>query len=563
YGGRLASVIDVRMKEGNRKRWAGSGGIGLLASRLTLEGPLDKAGKGSILLSGRRTYFDLLLGLVDGPAEKRILNFHDASVKLNYELGDKDRIYVSAYTGRDNFGSEFDFSGEGTTRDAFNWGNRTLTARWNRQLGNRAFLNVTAIGADFDFEVENEEIVRDTLYALRYRSKIDNVGLSADVDWFLSPQHSVRMGGGALRHNFDLGTLARQQAEEPFQQADQAVTATEYHVYLEDEFTPSPRLRINAGLRATLFQPTDGTETFSSLEPRLNVSYRPGVATTFKAAAGFARQYLHLLSNSGPGLPTSLWVPATERTPPQSGWQFALGAAYQPTDSKWSSSLEFYYRTIDNLIGYDNGATFLLLDVFDSPDNVQRLDILDNVTTGDGRAYGTELAVHYRTSTLTVNLAYTLARVDHRLWNVNDFAYFPANQDRRHDLNLNGSWRFHPRLTLGFAWMYGSGVPTTLPIGIFNSPTLPGSTNSLNQLNIYAGRNGYRMPAVHRLDLSLRWRRSPRWGEAFWEIGVYNAYARANPFFLRTGRGGAGGQRTVFQTALFPIVPSVAYSFKF
>ena len=561
YGGRVASVIDVRMKEGNRKKWSGAGGVGLLTSRLTLEGPLNKSGKASILLSGRRTYLDLLLGLVTSPEEKNILHFGDFNAKVNLELSDKDRIYVSAYTGRDNFGSEFISAGR-ETRDAFNWGNRTLTARYNRRIGQRAFLNLTAIRSGFDFRVENEETIRDTTFALQYTSEINDLGLQADIDWFLNDRHTLRLGAGGIRHAFDLGTVARQATGEAALKGEEQTLAGAYHLYLEDEYTPNARLRVNGGLRLTRFAPTPGSKRYHSLEPRLNVSYAISPAVSLKGGINYSQQNLHQLSNSGPGLPTSLWIPASERIAPQRGWQYAGGAVIQPVNSRWAFNTEIYYRNIRDLIGYDNGATFLLLDAFNDPAGIDRIDILDNVTTGDGRAYGAELSAQYRGPKLDANLAYTLSRVDHRLRNVNEFTYFPANQDRRHDLSVNGSWRFHRRLTLSFAWAYGSGVPVTLPRGVINNPTLPGSNNANRNLPIYGSRNGARVRPVHRLDLGLRWRRTPRWGEAHWEFGLYNAYARANPFFVQT-LDNDRGEEAIFQTALFPLVPSLGYSFKF
>jgi len=562
YGGRVASVVDVRMKEGNRKKWSGSGGIGLLTSRLTLEGPLSKDGKASVLISGRRTYLDLLLGLVTPASEKNILNFGDLNAKVNYEISDKDRVYLSAYTGRDNFGSEFTSSNGNKDRDAFNWGNRTLTARYNRKLGARAFLNVTAIGAGFDFKVENEETIRDTTYSLTYTSVINDLGLNADLDWFLSDQHTLRLGTGVTRHTFDLGTVARQVSGREGAASQSNTVANEYHLYAEDEFTPTARLTINGGLRLTRFQSVDSTQSYGSVEPRLNVSYTATPTVTLKGGVSFTQQYLHLLSNSGPGLPTSLWVPASTGIPPQRGWQYAAGVTVRPSGSRLAFNGEAYYRTIENIIGYSNGATFLLLDAFNSPEGINRIDVLDNITGGDGRAYGLEISGQYRSKKLDANLAYTLARVDHRLNGVNDFNYFPANQDRRHDLNLNGTWRFHRRLTLSFAWMYGSGVPVTLPSGLARFPNLPGDNSSDRELSLYNNRNNARLRAVHRLDLGLRWQRSPRWGEAHWELGIYNAYARANPFFISMSSN-ERGEEAIFQTALLPLVPSLSYAFKF
>ena len=560
YGGRVASVVDVRMKEGNREKFSGSGGIGLVSSRLTLETPF--AGKkGSILVSGRRTYFDLVLGLLTPPGEKNQLYFYDGSAKVNYQLGKKDRIFVSAYTGRDNFGSVIENNGR-STRDAFNWGNRTFTARWNHQLGQRAFLNVTGIAAGFDFRVQNQEIARDSLFSLEYVSGINDLGVRADLDWYLSPAHSVRVGVEATRHDFNLATVARSNVELGEQSSrGNGIVADELAAYVEDEFVVSPKLTLNYGLRLATFRPDTGA-TYGGLEPRLALSYQLSPTATLKAGYAFTRQYLHLLSNSGPGLPTSLWVPAGGPIGPQRGHQYSAGVGYQPAAGRWDFNAEVYYRDIAGLIGYKNGATFLLLDLLDGADRVDRVDILDQVTTGDGRAYGLELAANYRSPKLTTNVAYTLARVESRLAGVNDFNYFAANQDRRHDLSVNGNWRFHPKLSLSYNFSFGSGVPTTLPRSWYAIPELPGTQGSNFAVNEYTERNGYRMRATHRLDLGLRWKRAPRWGEAFWELGVYNVYARANPFFLTTFATSSSPGKLV-QQALFPAIPSISYQFKF
>jgi outer membrane receptor for ferrienterochelin and colicin len=561
FGGRVGSVLDVRMREGSRTKWQGSGGIGVLTSRLTLEGPVGKSKNIGVLISGRRTYLDLLFNLISGPAEKNILNFSDFNAKVNVRLGKRDHFYLSTYTGRDNYGSATTRNGK-TNKDAFNWGNRTLTARWNHKVGERAFLNLTGIVSGFDFRVRNEETVRDTVYALAYQSRINDLGLKADLDWYFSRRHSARFGLAAYRHTFDLGTVARTTAEEADQVSGQKTNTTELAMYAEDEFTPGERWNVRYGLRFTTFRPDDGSEAFTSLEPRLNVGYRINSRTSLKLSYGYASQFLHLLSNSGPGLPTSLWVPATKDIAPQRGGQFALGINSVSHNDYWRYEANVYYRRTKQLIGYDNGATFLLLDVLNSPTGLDRLDILDNITDGDGRAYGFELAVNYQKNRLAVNFAYTLARAEQRLRGVDDFTYFPANHDRRHDLNINGSYELGSSLTLSWAWTFGSGVPITLPLGTYTSPDLPGTRSTLFELDVFASRNNSRMPAIHRLDLGLRWRRTPRWGEAFWEFGLYNAYARANPFFLEV-RTNEAGERAVYQQAVFPAVPSISYSFKF
>ncbi|CAH0999489.1 hypothetical protein LEM8419_00789 [Neolewinella maritima] len=560
YGGRTAAVVDVRMKEGNRSERHGSGGIGLLTSRLTLEGPLGKGKRASFLVSGRRTYADLLLGLVTPKGEKRTLHFYDGSFKLNYALPRGDRFYLSGYTGRDAFGSAYTRPG-GTERDGFDWGNRTLTARYNRVVGERAFLNITALYTKFDFTVTNEQIVRDTLYGLEYFSGIQDAGITLDLDLYLGAGHTLRFGAVAVRHDFTLAALSRRELGADESVATQRVRAPEYALYAEDEWQLSDRVEINYGLRLSLFAPVSGP-IYAGVGPRLSFRYRYSPA--LHLTLGYARttQYLHLLSNSGPGLPTSLWVPASNRMPPQRGQQWSAGTIYQRPASPWTFAAGLYYRRMRDLLGYRNGATFLLLDVFDQPERSGRTDLIDNVTTGSGRAYGSEWSGNYQSDRLRLNLAYTLAWVSHRLAGVNAEKYFAANQDRRHDFTLSGSWQWRPDLLLTAAWSYGSGVPTTVPNSIYSAPVLPGFTNTRIDLDHHTERNGYRIPAVHRLDLALQWKRHPRWGEAYWELGCYNAYARANPFFVET-RYRQDRRRVLTKTALFPLIPSVAYNFSF
>ncbi|MGB3546666.1 MAG: TonB-dependent receptor [Saprospiraceae bacterium] len=563
YGGRTASVVDVRMREGSREGFHGSGGIGLLAGRLTLEAPLFKDKRASILLSGRRTFADLLLRPLQGSENQTSLYFYDGSAKFNYDLNAKNRLYVSAYAGRDEFSNTNTSFGGAEETDGFNWGNRTLTARWNRVLGARAFLNVTAIYSDFDFTIENQEYARDSSYVLRYVSGIQDVGLRAAIDWHPLPAHTIRVGLEATRHEFTTSALALRgnSVDSSGIKPPAAVTAPEFGLYLEDEFTPSSRLTINYGLRGAAFLP-DSADAYLSLEPRLSVQYQLRTNTALRAGYAFNRQYLHLLSNSGPGLPTDLWVAASRRIPPQSSRQFSLGLAQDWPESGWSVGTEVYYRRLQNVIGYRNGASFLLLDLAEDNPRTQEVDVADNVTTGDGRAYGLEVLVDYRRNRLKTRLAYTLARVEHRLADINNSTYFPANQDRRHDINLSGTYQLRRNLLLSLAWTYGSGVPTTLPLGIYQYSASPGYQFIGNTAYQYSDRNAFRLPALHRLDLALQWKRTPRWGEAYWEFGVYNAYARANTFYLRSERDRAQG-RTIRQVSLFPVVPSLSYNFNF
>ncbi|WP_116105611.1 TonB-dependent receptor [Lewinella sp. IMCC34191] len=558
FGGRVSSVVDLRMKEGNRKDWHGRGGIGLLSSRLTLEGPIGKREKVSVLLSGRRTYLDLLYNVLSGERDK--LYFYDGNFKVNYHLDDRQQLFVSGYLGQDRFSFVDEYGGVEQT-DGFDWGNQTLTVRYNRQLGQRAFLNLTALRTGFDFRVINEESAADRFYRVEYRSGIRDLGLQADLDYFLSNRHTLRAGLAATDHDFTLTTSA-ERLDVPAGRADGAdtVRALELTVYLEDEFTVSPRLTANYGLRFTRFTPRTG-RSYAAPEPRLSLTYRLDDAWTATAGYAYTRQYLHLLSNSGPSLPTSLWVPASEEVRPQSGQLLSLGAAWSPPVGSWSFTGAVFYRRFSDIIGYANGASFFLLDALNTPGQADRIDVVDNLTTGTARAAGLEMGGTYTGSRLTASLAYTLSHVEEQLSGVNDGEYYPAAQDRRHDLTLSARFDLRPNLLLSANWTYRSGVPTTVPISQYGYNRLPGFGSGSARLSDFEERNNYRMAAVHRLDLALRWMRSPRWGKVVWELGVYNAYSRANPFCVSTWRN--GGSNRLVQHALFPVVPSLSFNFEF
>ena len=560
FGGRVSSVVDLRMKEGNRKAWHGRGGIGLLSSRLTLEGPIGKSEKVSVLLSGRRTYLDAIYNVLSGDDDK--LYFYDGNFKINYHLDDRQQLFVSGYVGQDRFAFVDDFGGV-TQRDGFDWGNRTFTVRYNWQLGTRAFLNVTGIRSAFDFTVANEEEARDRFYRVEYRSGIRDLGLQADVDYFLSNRHTLRAGLSATDHDFTLITSA-ERTDGDTGRADGAdtVRALELTAYLEDEFTVSSRLTANYGLRFTRFTLWTG-RSYAAAEPRLSLTYRLNEAWTATAGYAYTRQYLHLLSNSGPTLPTSLWVPASEDVRPQSGQLLSLGAAWSPVASAWSLTGAVFYRRFRDIVGYTNGASFFLLDALNTPGQANRIDVVDNLTTGRARANGLELGGTYTGSRLRATLAYTLSHVQEQLDGVNEGDFYSAAQDRRHDLTLTARYDLRPNLLLSANWTYGSGVPTSIPITRYALSTgaLPGFANGINLKADYRERNNYRMAAVHRLDVALRWLRSPKWGKVVWELGLYNAYSRANPFYVSTVRGRDGFQ--LVQRTLFPIVPSLSFNFEF
>lgn len=560
FGGRLASVLDLRMKEGNRKKFSGQGGIGLLAGRLTLEGPLGKKEKFSYLLSGRRSYADAVLGLLSSSDEKNIIAFHDANAKFSFRPNDKHDFFLSSYVGRDRFAFANQF-GDQRLEDGFNWGNTTLTARWNYRLGDRAFLKTTLLRSAFDFRQYTEEIQNELRFNNQAENRITNLGGKIDLDLAAGDHHQIKTGVAFTRHQFSSAILTLQEIDlDSFDLVSPTTNATEMAVYVEDRWELTPRLTASLGLRWNGFE--SGQRFYQNLEPRLFAQYqlRPDVALR----GGYIRsnQYLHLLSNSGVGLPTDLWVGSDDDIAPQQAWQVTAGVVKDWVDQGISVTVEGFYKESDRIIGYREGASFLVLDFGSNGDRIAPPDPKQNITTGSGRAYGAEFLLEYERKRFSGFLGYTYLKVEQQLAGVNNNEYFPANQDRRHDLNFALTYDWTKRLQLSLNWSYGSGVPTTLPIGRYAATDLPGFTTITRDVVLNGERNSSRLPSVHRLDLALRWYRSPRWGKAHWEFGLYNAYNRANPFYLRSVPAGGNRNRLV-QVSLFPVIPSVSYNFSF
>lgn len=572
YGGRLSSVIDITMKEGNNQKFSGEGSIGLISSKLTLEGPLGKNKKTSFIVSGRRTYIDLLTRPIiraqtDGD-ETAGYYFYDFNAKINHKITENDRLYLSFYNGKDvGFGrSEYEYSDpiedyESQSKDKFGlgWGNTIGALRWNHIFGPKLFANLTGTYSKYKFRIfsEYEDITRSAGKTERvhelieYYSGVDDLALKLDLDYLPSPDHNFKFGVSATHHEFNPGIFGFDTNAEGNQDTtigSQQTRSVEFYSYIEDDFNLTPSLRANAGVHYSAFLVND--RFYNSLQPRISMRYLLSSNLSLKASYATMTQYIHLLTNGGLGLPTDLWVPATDRIRPQSSWQTALGLA--KTLKGYEISAEFYYKEMRDLIEYEEGATFFNLGT----------DWQDKVTTGDGTSYGAEVLVQKKTGKFSGWVGYTLSWTYRQFPELNFGERFPYKYDRRHDVSVVGIYEFSKNFSMSATWVYGTGSAVTIPLSTYAPSRVDQNFWYDNDIEYYGGRNAFRMKAYHRLDLGLTWTKEKRWGESSWSVGAYNAYNRKNPFFIDEGYDNAGNKH-FYQYSLFPVIPYVRYSFKF
>ncbi len=570
YGGRLSSVVDIRMKEGNLKEWHGSGAIGNVSSKLTIEGPIlkDKTG---ILLSARRTYIDLLARPIIDLATPGDVTagyfFHDVNAKIHHQLGDNDKLFLSLYTGRDKAYSKYsdqwvydNIIHEDKSEDELYWGNLTTSLRWNHVFGPHVFANTTLIYSNYKFSVGTayESIENDKLaesYEMNFISGIEDVGAHIDFDMNWFQNHSMKSGVNYLYHTFKPGVSAYSmkddEAEINQSIGNNPVYAHEYAVYFEDNWKMSSRWLTNIGLHYSGIGLNKGF--YHALQPRISTRFLINEKLSVKAAYARMQQYLHLLTNSTIGLPTDLWMPCTDSIPPQLADQVALGISWNINDM-YDLSIEGFYKEMDNLISYKEGASF-----FDVSNNWQsKLEI------GTGQAYGVELLLRKNYGRFSGWLGYTMSWSWRQFDNLNFGEKFPYKYDRRHDLSIALTYKYKENIDFGMTWVYGTGNAITLALARYQSFTGMNEQDYYYPIDIeyYDSKNAYRMPAYHRLDLSANFHKEKKWGERTWSVGLYNAYNRQNPFYLYFGTDW-NGNRQLKQLSLFPTIPFVRYSFNF
>ena len=580
YGGRLSSVVEINMKEGNDKSFRGEGSIGLVASRLTLEGPIVRE-RASFIVSARRTYIDILARPIiksalaaDGASGVLGYFFDDINAKVNYRVSDKDRLYLSFYTGRDKF--YFDITERWGNQDNntsrfkndLGWGNLTSALRWNRVLGPRLFANTTLTYSRFNFgtgALSQDRSVgpppTESFFDLNYLSGIKDWAAKVDFDFMPDPAHTLKFGASAIYHAFNPGrfrtSFKDEEATKPtvFNIDQPEVDAGEYALYIEDDWKITDRLRINAGLHVAGFSVRG--KAYFSLQPRLNARYLLSGSWALKGAFSTMQQNIHLLTNETIGLPFDLWLPSTARIKPQQSWQAALGIA-KTLKQDYELSVEAYYKNMRNVITFRDGASLFQFSNWEG-----------RIEQGRGEAYGAEFFVQKKTGRFTGWIGYTLSWAWRQFGEANLGQRYPYRYDRRHDFEILGSWQVNDRISLSATWVFATGNAVTLPPAkILNSDT----HNGFSYVSTVGGkRNNFRMAPYHRLDFSADFSKKKKRHTRTWSFGAYNAYSRANPFFLYLsqeygqlpdGSYGRTGDR-LRQTSLFPIIPYAAYSFKF
>jgi hypothetical protein len=581
FGGRLSSVLDIQMKDGNKEKLAGEAGIGIISSRLTLEGPIIK-NKASFLVSGRRTYIDALIAPFMPKDERGGYFFYDLNTKLNFDINPNNRIFVSSYMGRDKFFFRYgykDIMFSEESEGGLFWQNATATVRWNHIFNDRIFANASFIFSDYTLQIYNEERYkyipdnRSNFYQLKYNSGIKDFGFKYDASWHPITNHLIRFGVSTVRHKFTPSAVVFQDDDAfKYERNAEIHYSLESGIYAEDEMSFGNRLKINPGIRFSHFYADN--KYYSALEPRFSSNYilTPGIS--WKASWASMNQYVHLLSSTGIGLPTDLWVPSTSQIKPQKSKQVATGFAFDRLNKNLEFSIEGYYKKSDNIIAYKEGASFLH---FDDPQNASTFSWQDNITDGQAWAYGVEFLLQRKSGKLSGWVGYTLSWIEHQFDELNFKEKFFAKYDRRHDLSIVGIYEYSPKTTVSATWIYASGNNFDLGTGRFPVVEHP-ITGSYEHYwfpvaNVYDKKNSFRASSYQRLDIGIQFHKDLKYfGQPVkrtLEIGAYNAYSRKNPFFYfwmaeveYLGDTYIEKQK-LMQVSIFPMIPSISYNFKF
>ena len=557
YGGRLSSVLDIRMNDGNKKEYTAEGGIGLISSRLKIEGPILKD-KSSFMISGIRTYADAFLALAkDTSIRDNTLYFYDLNAKANFQLDDKNTIYLSGYFGRDELGLNETFG--------FGWGNATATMRWNHLYSNRLFSNTSLIYSNYNYIIEN--FIQENNF--KVSSSIRDLNLKQDFQLALTNNHNLRFGLDYIRHTIAPGNITSKDSSSVNEDTIEKRKGNEIATYISDEWAINDKINIVYGIRGSAFLLTgpgtfntynkegriSSSKIFSSgelvksyfrVEPRLSASYLLNTYSSIKASYTRNTQNLHLMSNSTAGSPTDLYIMSSNNVKPEIADQSGLGYFRNFNQNKYEFSAEIYFKKMQNQIEYRSGT-----------DLRGNKNVEADLLFGEGRAFGIELFMKKRFGKLNGWLGYTLSRTQRRFDDIDKGNWFFAKQDRTHDISLVGIYKASSRWTLSSTFVYNTGNAVTFPSGKY-------------QLNnqtyfYYSARNSDRMPDYHRLDLAATLEaRSGNKLKSSWSFGIYNVYNRKNAFSIDFQDDPDDTTKTqAIQTTLFGIIPSVTWNFKF
>ena len=573
YGGRLSSILDVRMKEGNKKKLNINGGVGFIFSRLSVEAPIIKD-KSSLIVAARRSYIDVLAKpFLSESLNGSELNFYDLTLKTNYDINDKNRLFISGYFGRDNFG----FGDQA----GFNWGNKTGTIRWNHLFSERLFSNLTFYFSDYDYQIK---FGNDSQNKFDWNASIQNIGVKPEFSFFLKPGNLLKFGGQSILYTFDPGNAVGVSEGEERDFSLPQKYAMENAVYVENEIDITTTIKTNYGLRlssftylgkgtayeyadgipgerryatsATEYDDWESIKTYYNFEPRLSLQMQLSSNNSIKASYNRTTQYIHLVSNTTAATPVDIWTPSTNNIRPSTADQVAFGYFQNLNDNTYELSAEVYYKTMNNLVDYIDGAD-LLLNQFIEGDLIE----------GEGRAYGIELMAKKTKGKFNGWLSYTLARTERQTPGINGGEWYASRFDQLHNLSLTGFYEINDRWTTSANFAFNTGSPTTFPTTRYTIQGFVVPHNANEE------RNNVRLPNYHRLDLSITRKGKIKEGKRWtgdWVFSVYNVYNRKNAFSIffaqEDGRipiGSSVNTDAYRLSVIGSFIPSVSYNFKF
>ena len=549
FGGRISSVVDVKMNEGDNQNYGVSGGIGLISSKLNIEGPIQK-GKSSFLISGRRTYADIFLKLTDQFKDNN-LSFYDLNAKFNYRFSDKDRLFVSGYFGRDRLGLN--------NRFGIDWGNATATLRWNHLFNSKLFSNTSFIYSNYDYNID----IQNNVNPFSILSRIRDWNVKQEFQYFSNAKNEWKFGYNVIYHTITPGQITNAESTTgPYQTKNGIESA----IYATNDWQATKKLKINYGLRLSNFVVMGGSDYYTldedknvtdtirqnnpvksylNFEPRLLFSYTLNKNSSLKVAYTRNTQNMHLITNSVTTNPTDKWIMNTNIIKPEIGDQVSLGYFHNFSNNMFEFSAETYYKSMQNQIDYKDNAD-------------ERAPVIETqLLYGKGRAYGLEILLKKNQGKLTGWLGYTLSRTEKQIDGINQNQWYAARQDRTHDISIVTMYDISKRWNVSAVWVYQTGNAITFPSGKYE---VAGQTTWL-----YTERNGYRMPAYHRLDLgaTFKLKERKRFNSEL-SFGLYNAYGRENPYTITFEQSDTDPDKTVaVQTSLFRWIPSVSWNFKF